>query len=734
MHSAQTKQSLNLPGAPRKRFDAKRPGTGALRAAAMLALLSARFLITARPARAQTETVLYNFCSVQVSGSCQDGSSPASNLTFRDGNYYGTTFLGGVGNKGLGGGTVFELSPSGSRGGWNEAVLYNFCSDGGFSCTDGVYPNGPLVFDSVGNLYGTTPQGGSTDCPFSTGCGIVFELSPVGAAWNQTVLYVFCPQIPCQYGLPGTAVVMDSAGSIYGTAGSGVFQLSPSDGVWTFKLISFNAINPYSGLVMDSSENIFVLAPSPTPEQQALLQVSPDGKGGWTTTILSSFNGPGGTWSSLVSDQAGNLYGESQPADNKGTGTVYELSPGTSGWTKKTLFNFNYANSALDGFFPSGGLALDASGNLYGTTRQGGAYGQGTVFELVPVGLGNYQEKVIWSFNGTDGAEPTASPILDSAGNLYGTTRQGGSTGNGVVFEVTPAPTAPSTTSLAASKSSSTYYTSVTFTVSVAPQLTGGATPTGTITFMDGAKVMGAKPLKNGTAILNTNSAGYVLSPGSHNITAVYHGDVNYSASTSAPLDEVITLPTTTLLTTSPNPSVYGQPVIFSATVLSSIGAPPDGDTVTFEQGATVLGKGTLGAGVATFSYSMLAVGTKAVKAVYGGDTYLNASVSNPTQVMSQVIDKADSTTALVSSQNPSIYGQSVTFTATVSPQFSGLPAGTVEFYNGTKELGTAALVDGVASFTTTKLAVGTGSITAQYFGNGSFLPSTSAVLSQVVN
>jgi hypothetical protein len=101
---------------------------------------------------------------------------------------------------------------------------------------------------------------------------------------------------------------------------------------------------------------------------------------------------------------------------------------------------------------------------------------------------------------------------------------------------------------------------------------------------------------------------------------------------------------------------------------------------------------------------------------------------------MSQVVDKAASTTALVSSQNPSIYGQSVTFTATVSPQFSGTPAGTVEFYNGTKELGTAPLVDGVASFTSTKLAVGTGSITAKYFGNGSFLTSTSSALSQVVN
>jgi uncharacterized repeat protein (TIGR03803 family) len=735
MHSARTKRSLNIRRAW-KMSDPTRPGTAAIRAAAMLPLLSALLLVASRPAHAQTETVLYNFCSVQVSGTCTDGSSPASSLTFRDGNYYGTTINGGAGYLDEGYGTVFQLSSNGSEG-WNETVLYNFCSDGGASCTDGGYPDGPVVFDSMGSLYGTTFEGGSTSCPFTDGCGVVFELSPPGTGWTETVLHTFCLNFTgeCSDGnLPGGILVMDAADNLYGQVAAGVFQLSPSGGGWTYRLISPGIDNSTSGLTLDAAGNIFGVALNGAGQRVAF-ELSSNGDGGWNSTVLYTFTSPSGSayWSPLVLDHAGNLYGVSQAA-GKGTGTVYELSPGTSGWTKKTLFTFNYDNSALDGFSLSSGLALDASGNIYGTTSQGGTYGFGTVFELVPVGLGNYEEKVIWSFNGTDGSQPTASPVLDSAGNLYGTTRQGGSTGNGVVFEVTPAPNAASTTTLAASKSSSTYYTSVTFNATVAPQSAGGATPTGTITFMDGAKVMGAKLIKNGTAALNTNSAGYVLSPGSHTITAVYRGDVTYSASTSVPLDEIITLPTTTLLTTSPDPSVYGQPVIFSATVLSSIGAPPDGDTVTFEQGPTVLGKGTLSGGVATFSSSMLGVGTKAVKAAYRGDTYLNASVSNPTQVMSQVVDKAASTTALVSSQNPSIYGQSVTFTPTVSPQFSGTPAGTVEFYNGTKELGTAAFVDGVASFTTTKLAVGTGSITAKYFGNGSFLTSTSSALSQVVN
>lgn len=728
MHSEETKRSLNIPSASGNKSDATEPT--AIRAASLLAVLAALWLLAPRPAHAQSETVLYNFCSVQVSYTCTDGGSPASNLTFHDGNYYGTTLSGGAGNSGYGGGTVFELSPNGS-GGWNETVLYKFCAAA--NCTDGEQPSGPVVFDSVGNLYGTTFEGGSTNCLFTDGCGTVFELSPVGIGWTETVLYTFCSSGECSDGdFPGGNLFIDATGNLYGQVDSGVFELTPSSGGWTYRLISPNSINSISMLTMDAAGNIFGEASNRTGQQIAF-ELSSDGEGGWNFSVLYTFSGSSGYWSPLVMDQAGNLYGESQ-AVGKNTGRVYELSPGTSGWTEKVLFAFNYDNAAQDGFSLSGGLVLDASGNIYGTTSQGGTYGLGTVFEVVPVGLGKYEEKVLWSFNGTDGSQPTASPILDSAGNLYGTTRQGGSTGNGVVFEVTPAPAAASMTTLTASKSSSTYYTSVTFNATVAPQSAGGATPTGTISFMDGAKVMGAKLIKNGTAALNTNSAGYVLSPGSHTITAVYRGDVTYSASTSVPLDEIITLPTTTLLTTSPDPSVYGQPVIFSATVLSSIGAPPDGDTVTFEQGPTVLGKGTLSGGVATFSYSMLGVGTKAVKAAYSGDTYLNASVSNPTQVMSQVVDKAASTTALVSSQNPSIYGQSVTFTATVSPQFSGTPAGTVEFYNGTKELGTAAFVDGVASFTTTKLAVGTGSITAKYFGNGSFLTSTSSALSQVVN
>jgi hypothetical protein len=255
---------------------------------------------------------------------------------------------------------------------------------------------------------------------------------------------------------------------------------------------------------------------------------------------------------------------------------------------------------------------------------------------------------------------------------------------------------------------------------------------------MDGATAMGTKPLINGTASFKANYATYTLPPGPNAITVVYHGDANYSANTSAPLTQIVIAPSTTAISSSPNPSAYGQTVIFGATVTSSIGSPPDGEIVTFKEGSTVIGTGTLSGGAATLSYSGFSVGNKGVKAFYGGDTNFSASASDingdPNGALNQVVQKATTTTALVSSQNSSSYEQPVTFTATVSPQYIGVPAGSVTFYNGPTMIGVAILSNGVAAYTTTRLAVGTATITAEYKGDNSFQISTSAPLSQVVN
>ena len=378
--------------------------------------------LAARPAQAQTETVLYNFCSAL---SCADGIYPKSSLTSYGGNYYGTTYTGGVNGEG----TVFELSPNGS-GGWNETVLYNF-SEG----TDGANPLASVIFDSVGNLYGTMPHGGAY------GYGVVFELSPVGASWTETVLYSFAGGADGAY--PFVGVRMDPAGNLYGTTfGSNfgtptVFELSPSGGGWTKQVIYSVATSNGAALTVDAAGNIFGVGYS------TAFELSPNGNGGWNPTVIHTFTGspkdgsdPNGT---PVLDQAGNLYGTTSEGGTDDEGTVYKLSPGRKGkWTERILHSFK--GETKDGGYPFGGIVFDAAGNMYGTTSEGGNYGnQGTVFKLVaPVGRGSYREKVLWNFTQTDGGYPYCSLILDSAGNLYGTTYYGGATGSGVVFEVTP--------------------------------------------------------------------------------------------------------------------------------------------------------------------------------------------------------------------------------------------------------------------------------------------------------
>jgi hypothetical protein len=171
--------------------------------------------------------------------------------------------------------------------------------------------------------------------------------------------------------------------------------------------------------------------------------------------------------------------------------------------------------------------------------------------------------------------------------------------------------------------------------------------------------------------------------------------------------------------------------VTFTAAVTSKLGTPPNGETVTFMEGKTLLGTGTLSGGSASFTISTLKAGSNAVTAVYAGDSNFAGSTS---KALSQVVSKATTTTALTSSVNPSNFGQSVTFTATVTPQFSGTPTGKVSFYDGTTLLKSVVLSGGAAKFLTSKLASGTHTITATYNGSTSFTGSSSAPLTQTVN
>ena len=301
-----------------------------------------------------------------------------------------------------------------------------------FNGTDGSNPSANVIFDSAGNLYGTAQTGGSKEG------GVAFELTPVGKRWKITILYNFPSSV--NGSLPNTGLVMDSAGNLYGTTAGNdtqhdgtVFQLIPNGNKSTEKVIyTYPRVGPnYAGLTIDAAGNLFGVQ-----NQEKVFELSPNG-GTWIATIIHGFTATSDIYGSPVLDPAGNIYGTTQGGGAHGFGSVYKLTLGANEkWTEKVLYSFE---GGSDGNAPRAGVTLDAAGNVYGTTSLGGPDNLGTVFALVaPVGKGDYTEKVLWSFNGADGSLPYASVIQDSADNLYGTTSAGGSGGAGVVFEVTP--------------------------------------------------------------------------------------------------------------------------------------------------------------------------------------------------------------------------------------------------------------------------------------------------------
>ena len=284
---------------------------------------------------------------------------------------------------------------------------------------------------------------------------------------------------------------------------------------------------------------------------------------------------------------------------------------------------------------------------------------------------------------------------------------------------------ASTTTSLVSSANPSVYGKSVTFTATVHPSTSG--TPTGTITFKDGAATLATVALAGNAASFSTST----LTAQSHSIVATYNGDANFSASNSPILTETITKAATSIvLTSSPYASRYGQPVAFYAAVKSATSGTPAG-TVTFKDGSTVMGTGTLSLGHAKFTTLKLTVGTHSLTAVYAGNANFAGSTS---AVLTFVTSKAASSTTIASSLNPSTHGTAVTFTATVKSSTTGTPTGSATFKDGTVVLVTVALTSGKATFTTSTLTTGSHSITATYNGSAGFNPSTSAALTQSVN
>jgi uncharacterized repeat protein (TIGR03803 family) len=369
-----------------------------LRRAARLILAAGLALVAFTPVagakKVKPEQVLYDFCSQT---NCSDGKWPQAGLVMDgSGNLYGTASEGG--NRGLYG-VVFKLAPDGT-----QTVLHSFCPNAP-PCTDGENPYAGLVMDSAGNLYGTTYEGGSGPCGGNNGCGVVFKIAPDG---TESTLYTFCAQPNCADGAdPDAGLTLDSAGNLYGTTKYGG-NTDPDDGACR---------STGCGTVFE---------------------ITPDG----TESVLYAFcpgeaNCADGEFpvAGLVMDGSGNLYGTTEDG-GIGGGTVFEVAPGG---TETVLHTFGVAQA--DGAYPLAGLAMDGSGNLFGTTYESYPTGYGVVFELAPDGT----ETLLHTFEGgTDGVFPLAGVIVDSAGNLYGTTVYGGTAGCryhggcGTVFKLAP--------------------------------------------------------------------------------------------------------------------------------------------------------------------------------------------------------------------------------------------------------------------------------------------------------
>lgn len=378
-----------------------------------------------------------------------DGGNPVAGMIIdAKGNFYGTTNQGGKSGSCYpefsGCGIVFELSPS--KSGWKFKTLYTFQGN-----QDGQGPYGEVMFAPDGSLNGTTVNGGNPNCP--SGCGSVFNLKPARKTWTETVLYDFQGNTDAYY--PTGSLAMDSSGKLYGTTYVGgtngpgtIYQLTESGGKWTEQIVwSFTSqadgANPYSGVVIGSGDTLFTTTSSGGINLSGTVDQLRKSGSTWSEQTLYEFQDHDTTgvdpFAGLLLEPSGVLIGATEDGGAHNGGTVFSLTPSGGGWNIAPVYSLR-AKSCCNG--PAANLIMDAAGNLYGTTQGDSGVNYGTVFKLTPKG-DRWIIKVLHTFTGgSDGSTPRGALVLDSAGNIYGTTLLGGvqnsEGGYGVVFEITP--------------------------------------------------------------------------------------------------------------------------------------------------------------------------------------------------------------------------------------------------------------------------------------------------------
>jgi hypothetical protein len=502
-----------------------------------------------------------------------------------------------------------------------------------------------------------------------------------------------------------------------------------------------------SAIAVDSSGNAYVTGTTYSTDFPTMNPLQPANAGGGSDAFVSKINASGSALvystylggsgsdygAGIAVDSASNAYviGTTYSTDFPTTSGAFQTACGDAGCLKPDAFvaKINPAGSALvystylggSGSDGGAGIAVDSAGHAYVTGRAGSAdfptknplqaYG-GDVDAFVAKINATGSALVYSTYLGGSGVDDylVGAIAVDSAGNAYVT----GDTGS-TDFPTTPG--AFKTTCGRCANYEDAFVAKIDPTGSVlvySTYLGGSGHDTGVRIAVDSSR--------------NAYVTGYTTStdfPTKNPLQPVFGGGFD---DTFVVKMDVRAVPMITL-SSSLNPSIYGQEVTFTAVVTSTIGPPPNGETITFLKGITVLGTGVLSGGSASFTTSTLPVATGEITAVYGGDVNFTGGKS---KIVKQVVNKATTTTALTSSLNPSNFGQSVTFTASETPQYSGTVKGKVTFYDGTTALKTVYLSGGVAKFTTSTLAAGTHTITGTYNGSANFTGSSGSLTQQV--
>ncbi len=392
---------------------------------------TAAFVLSVATAAAVTTDVIFSFEE-------DEGEYADTDLeTDGAGNIYGTTVLGGDHASG----TVFQLSPTSN--GWMHTVLYSFT--GG---ADGGEPYKGVTLDAAGNLYGTAVTGGSGSC--EGGCGVVYKLTKSGGTWTQELIHAFTGGDDGSG--PGARVTVDRGGNIYGmtptggTSGIGtIYKIRPVAGGWDFRVIHTFTGGDDGGsgsagrMVLRRGRLYGAATTGGAHGSGVIFELRPTAVGEWDFNPIYPFKGqPDGSfpYGALLFVGSNKIYGTTYYGGDNGIGAVYELSQRRLGqWDERVIYSFQ---NGTDGNSPISNLVRDAAGNLYGTTSEGGS-GSGTVFKLTPIGGGQWTESVVHPFAGPpDGAFAYNGMVVDRSGNFYGATVHGGDNDDGSVYQFTP--------------------------------------------------------------------------------------------------------------------------------------------------------------------------------------------------------------------------------------------------------------------------------------------------------